>query len=465
MNLLTPSPCRAALLSAVLAAAAGLAPFHEARSAVERPESEQEYWAQVDERDWDAALVAAEKLVIAARANARQQPFELAEALSLLGNAQLGKKDYTAARASFSEALKLVEEHAGSTSPKLLDPLRGMGYTFAASGLHRQAVEYLDTALLISHRSYGLFDLGQQGILRQLASSLTRIGRVPEAERHMQYLLRVGERVYGRSDLRLIPSLILVGDWYGDVGEFPTAREHYRSALSIVERKQGRNDLGVVEPLRALAQSYTKEILYSSLGLPTGRDRVPTDADGTSNEFKSINPRYIDSEGEKALERALKILESNPNAARRTTAETLVQLGDWFQLKHLPEKALPYYRRAAAMNLESGTAEGGDSGPGLLSFPVRVYYPAPSGIIRNTQLPADQVDEKYVQVEFTVTDEGYVTNAKIIEQNGTARQASDVLQAIRQSRFRPKFVNGEPVETQGVTSREVFKVRKAESQS
>ena len=95
-----------------------------------------------------------------------------------------------------------------------------------------------------------------------------------------------------------------------------------------------------------------------------------------------------------------------------------------------------------------------------LSFPVRVYYPMPPLAMRNRQLSPEQTDEKFVSVQFTVTGTGSVEDVKIIEQNGTQRQASETLEAIRGSRYRPKFVNGEPVETQGVIAREVFKMRK-----
>src|SRR4029078_11307747 len=111
-----------ATLLAALPAARGAEPAH-------RPESQQEYWAQVDRRDWSAAIAAAEQLVAAARENAKQQPLALAEALSLLGNANYGAQNYEAAERAFTEAVQTVEQHAGAASPKLLDPLRGLGYT------------------------------------------------------------------------------------------------------------------------------------------------------------------------------------------------------------------------------------------------------------------------------------------------------------------------------------------------
>jgi TonB family protein len=436
-----------------------------------RPESEQEYWAQIDRKDWSAAIAAAERLVAAARANTVQQPVALSEALSLLGNAQLGGKDYKAAEASFAEALQIVEQRIGNASPKLLDPLRGLGYARAASGQHQEAIQPLERALLIDRRTYGLYDVAQQDVLRQLADSLVKAGRPADAERHVAYLLQLGDRVYGKRDPRQVPILCFAARWHADIGDFISARVIYRHAVDIVDRKLGPNDPAVIEPLRALADTYTQELYFSTLGLKTqSRERQPTDADGSSGEQKQINPRYLSGEGEKALERAVKILEAQPPSAHDTLVATLIQNGDWFQIKNLPDKALPYYRRAAALNatlvaaaaakLPAGTPAAAAAEPQPLSFPVRVYYPKPLGATRNTTLPPEAVDERFVEVQFTVTGSGEVSNAKVTEANGTQRQAADALAAIRASRFRPKFVDGEPVETTGMTNREVFRSRK-----
>jgi TonB family protein len=447
-----------------------LAAFPAARAAEAppRPESQQEYWAQVDRKDWSAAIAAAEKLVAAARDNAKQQPLVLAEALALLGNANYGAKNYEAAEQAFTEAAQTVEQHAGAASPKLLDPLRGLGYTLAASNRHKEAVPPLERALLIDRRSYGLYDIGQQSVLRQLAESLVKTGQTADAERHVNYLMQLGERAYGRRDPRQVPNLCFAAAWHADVGDFIGARAIYRHAIMIVEQKLGPNDPTMVEPLRSLAGTFTQELYYSTLGFRTqSRERMPTDADGSSSESKQINPKYLNSEGEKALDRAVKILELQPPTAHDTLMATLIQSGDWYQIKHVPDKALPYYRRAAALNATlASAAPASDAGstaaaePAPLSFPVRVYYPSPSHSARTTTLPADQVDERFVEVQFTVTDEGDVSDAKITGSNGTAREASDALTAIRAARFRPKFVNGEPVQTTGMTNREVFRTRK-----
>ena len=426
--------------------------------ALTRPESQQEYWAQFDRRDWQAATTAAEQLVAVARARAKQQPLQLVEALTLLGNAQLGRADYVSAESSFREALVLVEQNVGNASAQLLDPLRGLGYTLAAGGRHDEAVPHLDRALLIAHRSYGLFDVSQQGLLRQLAISLTRLGRPEEAERRMNYLMRVGERAYGARDPRFAATLSLVGSWYSEVGNFAPARLSYRNAMEIVAKKLGEQDLAMIEPLRGYARTYTQELFFNTLWIRTARpdNQLHTNADGTVEEFRPLNPRFLSTEGERALERAVAILDARPEVAKEVAVDTLLQAGDWFQIKHQPDKALPYYKRAWEIAHSAETLRTAQP----LSFPVRLYYPTPQAAARNLRAPDELVDMRYVQVEFTVRSDGTVQDAKVTEQDASSRQANDTLEAVLAARYRPKFVDGAPIDAPGISHREVFRTRK-----
>jgi TonB family protein len=451
------SPWCAVVLSLLLGATTSFTSAGAAPPPPKRPESQQEFWARYDNKDWSAAIEEARRLVQQARQDAERQPEALASALTLLGNSQLSGGDRVNAEASYREALEITEAQGTSASASMLDPLRGLGYTLALLERHEEAIPYLERALIVSRRSHGLFDLGQQGLLRQLANSLTHTGRAVDGAKQMLYLQRVGERTYGERDPRMAPLLCIVGDWYVDTGNFLVGRDRYREALHIVERKLGKNDPALVDPLRSLARSYVQEIYFVSAGYTPMYDR--TAQDPQSLEPKGINPKYISSDGERALLRALSILETRPDTTPTALADTLIQLGDWYQVKHQPDKALTYYRRAATLVASIDTSSP-EAAAAPLSFPVRVYYPMPPLAMRNRQLSPEQIDEKFVAVEFTVTEAGDVEDAKVIEQNGTNRQASEALQAIRSSRYRPKFVNGEPVQTQGVTSREVFKMRK-----
>lgn len=452
------SPLRQAVaLSVLLSLATIVVNSVDAAPVPPRPESQQEFWARFDKRDWSAAIEEAHSLVKQASEHAKDKPLELANALTLLGNAQLSSGDKVNAEQSYREALRIIELQGNSVDPALLDPLRGLGYTLALLERHDEAIPYLERALIVIRRAHGLFDLSQQGVLRQLAVSLTHTGRIVDGAKQMLYLQRVGERTYGERDPRMSPVLCVIADWYVDTGNFSLGRDRFRDAMQIVERKLGKDDPALVLPLRGLARSYVQEIYFVSQGFQPLQDR--TMLDSSSLEPRGINPKYLSTDGERSLQRALAILEAHPDTPPEVLTDTLIQMGDWYQIKHQPEKAMTYYRQAATRTASADNSSA-EAAVAPLSFPVRVYYPVPPLALRNRQLSPEKIDEKFVSVQFTVTGNGDVEDAKVVEQNGTQRQASELLEAIRSSRYRPKFVNGEPVETHGVIAREVFKMRK-----
>jgi len=430
------------------------------------PSWQQEYWARYDKRDWDAAVTSAEKLVAAARPATHETGLRLAEALSLLGNAQFGKGNLVAAEAAFTEALQLTEQYAGRGSQALVDPLRGLGSTLATQGKHEKAIPYMDRALLLSRRTAGLFDISQEGLLKQLATSLAMTGSPLDGEKHMQYLLRVGEHTYGENDVRMVPLYCIVARWYSDVAQMDQARSNYRTALSVAERSQGHNTLAVVEPLRGLAQTFPDEVALSNLGIPTRKERLTAAPDDPVDDVtQPYNPRYIALEGERALLRALRTLDADPQRSTKTLIETLVQTGDWFLLKMQSDKALSYYKRAAGLiEARKGATSAADDdvgdAAGLLSFPVQVYYLIPPAATRNLTLATNEVTERFVQIEFTVQPDGTITDEREVDHDGTNRHVSQTLEAIHTARYRPRFVDGNPVATTAVGYRQLFKQHK-----
>lgn len=424
------------------------------------PSWQQEYWARFDDRDWEAAIASAEQLVAAARPATAATGLRLAEALSLLGSAHLSKGDFVSAEAAFTEALQLAEQYSGRSSAALIDPLRGLGYTLAAEGRHDRAIPYLDRALLLSRRSAGLFDVSQQGLLRQLAASLTAVGSAPEGERHMLYLRRLGEHAYGSNDPRLIPILCVVGDWYVDIGQMDPARQHYRAAVAIAERKLGKDSLAVIEPLRGLASSYTREIALSFFGLTQRVDRLGNFDPNAHVEGEPMNPRYLSGEGERALARALQVVRANPDTSLPTVIGTLLQAGDWFVLKLQPDKAMPYYAQAAQAVAKADPSQITPEINAALSFPVQIFYPTPPLATRNLSRPAQETEDHFVQMEFTVQPDSTVTDIVVTDRDASDRQVGQVVDALRAARYRPRFVDGKPVATTAVSYRQVFKIRR-----
>jgi len=424
----------------------------------------QEYQAQFEKRDWVAATAAAQKLVDAARLREKTDPLGLAEALVLLGNAEAGSKNAILAELHFGEALTLVEGRVGPTSGRLIEPLTGLGYALAAQGKHEPAIPLMERALVVWRRNYGLFDSKQMGLLRNLAESEGALRRITEGEKHMLYLLSIGERNFGSNDPRLVPLLCIVGNWYVQNALVMAGRDKYRFALDIVDTKLGKNNLAAVDPLRGLAFSYVSELLLANYG-PRVDDRERERQNGNggtgfgaNGDSRPITPRYLNQDSERVLARALKILDANPDRSAQVLVDTLIQTGDILQLRNMFQQALPYYRRAAVTLTAELKAQPGDATQ--LSFPVRIYYPVPLLATRNLNRPPEEVVDRFVQTTFTVSAEGSVKDVRVTDKDATPRQIAEAVDAVKAARYRPRFVNEEPVDTPDFTNREVFKQRK-----
>ena len=321
--------------------------------------------------------------VNAARSSADADPLALEEALTALGDAYLDANQYAPAEAAYAEAVRSAEQHGGRETQRVLAPLTGLGTTFARAGHHHDAIPLLQRAVAITRAQFGMFDLRQQDVLETLAGSLTALERQPEAQDLLTYRVRVAEKTYGEGNPKVIPWLCELGNWFADIGKTPEARMTFQVALNIVGATDNLNAPIIVEPLRGIARAYMlrpsypdewRKPPYPKLGCGRRFAVVPPECKNPdaldSLGYINIEPRTLNQEGEEALKRALRILDSDPGSAAQTRIETLLQMGDWYQIKKSPREALTYYERA--WQLIRATPNLPDSAATALNVPLRV---------------------------------------------------------------------------------------------
>jgi tetratricopeptide (TPR) repeat protein len=425
---------------------------------VEQVSTQTEFSQQAAGPSSSVDIEAALARVDAARSRSDADPLALEDALTALGDAFFYAGQYATAEPAYAEALQLAEQHSGAGSDRLLAPLLGLGSALAGSGRHEEAVPSLQRAVAITRARYGLFDPRQQGALRTLAVSLTAVGRVPEAQDLMIYRARAAEKTYGAGSPEVVPSLCDLGDWFADVGMSLEARMAFNIALNIVGSRLSPNDPAIVEPLRGIARTRMRAQSYPESPLrPHESSAIRFNTMG----IPMLGPRELNREGEDALQRALAILEADPRASTQTRIETMIQMGDWYQIKKAPHEALPYYQRA--WQLIHAVPSPSFPAATALDFPVRVSYPTPVIVANFPSLPPEEIRLHHVQIEFTVAADGSVTDARVVNHDTRDRYAGDVLDAMRAARFRPKFVDGEAVATPGMVYREVFRTARPRS--
>jgi TonB family protein len=275
--------------------------------------------------------------------------------------------------------------------------------------------------------------------------------------------MRVAERQYGKNDPRLAPVLESVGRWLVGLGAYDPGRQRIRRAIELVEEARGPNDAALVGPLTALAESYRRQVMEPRTGAAAYDPIAPAGPEGFGSA-PSISTdggpsaAALSHEGVRALERANAIVDGLPDASPAQVADVRTQLGDWYQTRLQHERALPYYEQAWRAALQVRHA-GTTLAEYLFGSAVLLHYvpPAYANPERLRRAPYDKIEVKFVEVAVDVNEQGRVRDPRIVSNQGNERMGVDALEAASTARYRPRFVDGKPVATSGVTFRQGYR--------
>jgi tetratricopeptide (TPR) repeat protein len=418
---------------------------------VSRSDAYAEFRRLFDERNYEQALVQARQVV--ALTEQQGDGDDLQVALMNLAATQNLTSDFVGAEATYLRVIELIEAGGTRASPRLARANAGLAVAYHDAGSHELAAARFESAIALARRSEGLFDEGQLPLLDKYTDSLTSLQRLEDAHKAQAYGLRIVERKYGRNSPEVVPRLETIARWYTRVGAYDAARLTLRRAITIVERSLGENSVELIGPLTALAENYRRPLLNPGVG-SFETDSSPTSAFNTIPGAAADGstwrlPSALAAEGERALERALAIAESQPQPAPARVADVRTQLGDWYQTRLQHDKAMPHYLAAwsAARQVKSGEATLADT---LFSRPVLLHYVRASEWDRFERRPPEEVSPHTVEIELTVTAEGRVRDPEVVANDGSPQMAEATLDAVETARYRPRLIDGKPLDTADV---------------
>lgn len=362
------------------------------------------------------------------------------------------------AEAAETPALKLLrniqslQAKNAFLAPELLPPLVELGELYG-NGQCDRAIEILDLALEVSRRSDGLFNTGLLDIYAPLLSCYITLDLPAELDRAQQYVVLIDEHRYGKYDPRLLPTLEQGAQRYEEVGLYLSARKLHRRALEIVRRTAGNDDLSLVKPLRGIARAFRLEYTYG-LAVPDFA-HVTYEAPEivSSASFDPARTR-LDRYGQRSLERAVEILRKHTDTHAAEYHDTLLELGDWHQLADHRNSALKSYRELwHALHAGESPADA----RGLLDTPEALLGGHTGNVrLRRPPTDTDHLQKYTVDLDYTVSRDGRVRDAKVVESNAPKDLEMRIVRDFKQTRFRPRFDDGEPVDTTELYHRQNF---------
>ena len=376
---------------------------------------------------------------------------DLTVAVMNLGLAERTAGDYVAAESSYQRAIGIMEASGRLTSPRYARAHAGLALTYYDARRHDLAAPAFDKAIALNRRAEGLFNEEQLPLLEKQADSLTELGRAEEALQAHRYALRLVGRRSGERSLGYARELESFGRWYTRVRAYDASRATLKRSAEIYAALQGPEALELIGPLTAIAENARRWVYDPEARAQSAEDaeRRAMYHDPVMPGPPSLSPSTIETEGLRALERAVAIADAHPNAPPATVATVRLQLGDWHQARQAPGRALPHYQRAwqAATQV---TEDGRPLSEVLFGAPLLLNFVAPEGWNRYAQRPPEEVERRDVEIEMTVTAQGQVQGTRVVADGGDARLASRGQRAAESGRYRPRLVDGAPVDTPGV---------------
>ena len=353
---------------------------------------------------------------------------------------------YQTAMQVLDQGLQSIEKHSNPFDKTLINVTMVRGLTQSSLNYFVEAEESFRRAQHISHRVSGVNTIEQMEIINYIIQLDLKQGKLLDADREQQFNLRISERAYGKDGEELLPILQRIGAYFALRGNaiplsisfaprdpfdprvllFRQSINLYGRAIKIIEDNYGVNDMRLVEPLRGLARARLLQF---------------------TNRWAS----------EAALERALHIVQSNPNTDITDRVNAMINLGDIYTIDG-NKKASRIYLQAWQMMQEDNAFQ--QLSADLFGTPTRLY-PEIYDILYLTRRPhavTDEDVELYIDVTYTVRKDGRVSNIKLIDKNVPNAEVRYMRIGLSNTRFRPRIVDGELLSTQNLMIHQTYEV-------
>ena len=398
--------------------------------------------SSIDGRQFDVAADEAEALFLDARATLSDRDAVVRKLRGFVAGLHHQAGNLTAALRHYTRLVSYYSEF--SFDPALVEPLHGLAQTYNALGLDEDAEQALLRAQNIAHREDGVYTMEQVAILEDLTDLKQSIS-VVRRDQQRRYHLRIHEDAFGKDDPNVVPSVLRLARYLDqravNVRSHLLLKEYrrrvyrtechglYERAIGLMQKTYGSDDPRVIEPMREYAEVLLRH--------------------------RSSRARAVE-----VVREVERILVAGSDATVADRAAARVEIADYFNMWN-DGRADRLYREAWAMidydpDSELARKE-------LFGIPVRLTdvalgeSPFP---IRVPPLVAEGDQSLFSEVSYTVTVDGRVRNVETVGGNIPIRQANPLRLRMARIKYRPRFVDGEPVPTLGVLHTQKYRVNR-----
>lgn len=352
--------------------------------------------------------------------------------------------------------LAALEAEGGPYAGGLEEPLAALGRALAARGRYGEAVALYRRALHVLRVNDGLYGEAQKPLLAALLGIYRAAGDFAALDEQYPWFYRVyGNGQPPLTGLRLDAALAYQR-WQREALRRDLG-DGTRRLLALLDDGAELLDRAAADPAagwdarRALALSQLNNLYlledrvapppedYPGLRAPDPFQRNELFTGDPQQDRLQAQRRTAQADGRRLLE---ELAAEAPDPLAR--AEVLVALGDWQQWHGRESAAAEAWQAAIDGLLRAGEAV---QVAALFSEPREL--PA-NGVFWQPPAAGAEAPGPVVAARFTVTERGRAREVAVETVTGRDSARIGVARALRRMRFRPAFVDGAPVVTEGV---------------
>lgn len=430
-------------------------------------------------------------------------------------NSQSNSGFQTAQNLAITEYLESIEQWKANNdrySPAYQEDLTALGLLYQQQGNHELAIDYFDQAQFISRMNNGLFSLNQVAIIKNMISSLIATGRLGEADQKQQYLLMINQETYGPNDIRIVPAVTTLGDWNYEtfveiinLGRQPTfsiTSNAQSSGITVTQyngvthiRNDSRNSLNRAffrlfqaqnnyyqaintiihnrEYLHPELQELEKKLI-STYYLQAHRLGILQDTEffnsitltTTGSHIKrrvsqSFAYKLSYKDGRDSYSRIMLYLHNDPQTTLQELVNTKLALADWHLMFGHRSQAVKNYQEIhdfmKEVEISNTTIDALMSPPIPVSLPT--FFAQPHSREKYDIGENEDIQYRgYIDVTYQINRYGKAKYIKVLDRTSAATNFIEgrLKKVLRESQFRLRFINDEPVIRDSVSLRYYF---------
>ncbi len=355
--------------------------------------------------------------------------------------------------AAYRDAIKVLDEN-GPYFAQSSETLYGLGIELQKRGYHEQALDTLGRAMHVNRVNNGLHSFSQAPMLSSIITSHKALNQFEDVTVDYYRLLNLHLRTLDPADPALLAVRNELALWHVDAYQMDNSSarvDHLTSAQSLINAAidglpPHPDTQASIKLLRTAAlvsfyfsqhegDDWTSAIdsQYSA-----SADKVHYLAPVRTATLSSTSYR----QGRHAHEQIIALTEADPNATDEQKISAYVEAADWQLMFKHTDQAMAYYQQAQALIAKT------DRQQALTDAWFAEPEVLPALRTENSNQDIARLD---IIAQLDVSKTGSPSRIKILdppaEKNRSLRRAA--MKAIKNSRFRPRFVNGEPVSTPG----------------